>query len=102
MKKSQTTESTPVVITGDVAEQIIQELEANPAAEPTPAPDRVTPKTLAEMFQVDQKVVRRHLRKHFGTDHEAKGSWGWAKDDPALKAILDHFKAKYPTQSKAQ
>ena len=62
-----------------------------------PTDKLITPATLDELFQLNDggKTIRRHLRKHYATGHEAKGQWAWQIEDPILKEILQYFAQRY-------
>lgn len=63
-------------------------------------PDKVTPKDLDTTFGLYDggKTVRRHLRKYFATNHDAKTTWEWTKNDPVLFEILTHFGSRYQAE----
>jgi predicted transcriptional regulator len=67
--------------------------------------DKVTPKHIDEAFGFNDggKTIRRHLRKHFGDNHEHKADWNWAKNDPVLAKIVTYFAERYePAQEKKE
>lgn len=77
--------------------------ELTPDVRPSVLPV-LTPKDLAAMFSIDQKVVRRHLRNKFTqpVGHEHNGSWAFKLDDAVTKEVLAYFKSKYPAQAVAK
>ena len=80
MSKAKQTET--IVVTDAAIDAIIAEPITTDNQQP--ASNAVTPKTLAEMFHIDQKTVRRHLRSKFTqpTGHEHNGSWTFKPEDP--------------------
>lgn len=55
-------------------------------------PDIVTPKHLAELFDVDQKLIRRHLRNKFSSIHpEPNTPWQFKKSGKTMMTVLVYF-----------
>lgn len=55
----------------------------------------IRPKHIANIFNVDDKLIRRHLRKNFAHMHDHKSNWIFNIDDELLHNIIKYFKKLY-------
>lgn len=60
-------------------------------------PPSVTPANISQVFVLDSKTVRRHLRKFCADTHTMKTNWQFTHD-ATLEAVLAYFETKYPVQ----
>lgn len=53
----------------------------------------VQTKHLVQLFGFNDggKYIRRHLRKHFATNHEWNGNWVWKPNSKQLVEIIEYF-----------
>ena len=51
----------------------------------------VTTKDLTNILDMDGKLLRRHLRNQFSSNHTHQQTWLWTNDDKELKEIISYF-----------
>jgi predicted HTH transcriptional regulator len=58
----------------------------------------VTPRDLESIFNLEQPMVRRHLRAHFMSEfkHELGSSWQMPIDADATKSVITYFYERFP------